>query len=402
MSYHYKYIGFDELGNKIENTFTANSYEEAHEEAKQRVHILIELESVTAKSLGVLPEKLRLPLEQKALFFKELAMLLESGIILSKSLSLLSQSLTDYPKLTALLQLVVQDLESGKSFSESIEAFPNAFDDIAVGLIRVSETTGNMATTLTDLADYYQFNLDNKRKITQSMTYPAVVFAVSLLAIYIILDFVLPNMTSIFTGADQIPVYTEVLLNVSNGFQEHKLIILSGMAVIVGWLYTDIKLKGEDAAFVKLLVRMPMIKGLLAKFELIRFHSTMQVMLSAGIQVNKALELVGNVVITPRFKKQLVKIETDIAQGGSFTKAMERSSMFSALSIGLIDISEQTGNMAAVFSKLAEREKVELNTKLEKFIALLEPVLILFLGGFIGSVVVVMILSIISTQNVAL
>ncbi|NVK24715.1 MAG: type II secretion system F family protein [Gammaproteobacteria bacterium] len=402
MAHHFKYTGYDDHGNKLENTIVAANYEEAHNEATKRVSVLIELLELNASTLGVLPEKLRLPLEEKALFFKELALLLDSGIILSKALTLLGQSLSDYPKLTSAVQLIVRDLEEGKSFSEALSKFPKTFDEIAIGLVTVSEHTGNMASTLTDLADYYHFNLENKRKVVQSLTYPSVVFAVSLLAIYIILDFVLPNMTSIFKSSEDIPVYTQVLLSVSSGFQAYKIWLLAGTFAVVVALYFDAKTHGQDANVVKFLVRFPMVKNLLSRFELIRFHATMQVMLAAGIQINEALKLAQKVVLTPSFRKQLQKVTDDIAEGTSFSNALARTSSLNALSIGLIEIAEQTGNLESVFAKLADREKLELNTRLERFIALLEPLLIVFLGGFIGSVVVVMILSIMSTQNVAL
>lgn len=402
MSQQYRYTGFDELGNKVDSTIIAANYDEAYKEANQRVDILIELEVVTIKSLGVLPEKLRLPLEEKALLFSELALLLDSGIVISKALALLSQSLKEYPKLTVALQLMVRDLESGKTLSDSLSQFPLTFDEVATGLVRVSENTGNMADTLKDLADYYQFNLDNKRKITQSLTYPAVVFSVSLLAIYIILDFVLPNMTSVFKSSDNLPVYTQVLLDVSSGFQKFKAWILGGFLAFVVVTYMDIKVKGTDALLIKLLLKLPMFNNLLGKFEYIRFHSTMQVMLAAGIPISRALELAQGIVLTSKFKNQLKKVGQDISQGNSFSGSMARTSSLNALSIGLIEVAEYTGNLDQVFDKLAEREKVELNSRLERFIALLEPLLIVFLGGFIGSVVVVMILSIMSTQNVVL
>lgn len=397
----YQYRGYDKQGNSLEGSLAAENEAEAKQQLIEQVDIIVELKESQSQQQLIDPAKLSLSLEDKELFFSELALLLNNGITLVKSLTILTAAMQGKSQLQSCISYVLSDLEGGNSFSSSLAKFNKAFDTITIGLIKVSENTGEMPRILTDLAAYYRFSLDNKRKIIQSITYPAIVFGICILAIYVILDFVIPNMSSIFTGKDNIPGYTQLILNLSNGFQNNKPIILGGFAFTCAALYLDVQKNGLNSWLMRGLTKIPAVDKIMFELETIRFSSTMQLTLSAGMTINQAITLAADVVSTKLMRDKLNFVEQRVSSGGKFSECLKSTGLFDAMYLGLVEVGEESGRMDEVFAQLTLRTREEMEARISRLTTLLEPLLILFLGGFVGGIVVIMILSIMSGQDLA-
>lgn len=398
----YQYRGYDKQGNSIEGSLAADSEASAKEQLQQQVEIIVELKQSQSQFQLIDPAKVTLTLEDKELFFSELALLLNNGITLVKSLTILTAAMQGKAQLQSCIGFVLNELEGGASFSSSLARFEKAFDSITVGLIKVSENTGEMPRILTDLAAYYRFSLENKRKIIQSITYPAIVFGICLLAVYVILDFVIPNMSSIFSNNQNIPGYTQLILDLSNGFQNNKPIILAGFALSCAGLYLDVQKNGLNSWLMKGLTKIPAVNKILFELETIRFSSTMQLTLSAGMTINQAITLAVEVVSTKLMIDKLKFVEEKVSSGGKFSESLKSTGLFDAMYLGLVEVGEESGKMDEVFAQLTLRTREEMEARITKLTTLLEPMLILFLGGFVGGIVVIMILSIMSGQDLAI
>lgn len=398
--FHYR--GYDKQGNSLEGSIAAENEAAAKQQLVDQVEIIVELKQSQQKHQLIDPSKLNLSLEDKEIFFSELALLLNNGITLVKSLTILTAAMQGKSQLQSCIGHVLNELESGNSFSSSLAEFEKAFDSITIGLIKVSENTGEMPRILTDLAAYYRFSLDNKRKIIQSITYPAIVFGICLLAVYVILDFVIPNMSSIFSNNQNIPGYTQLILSLSNGFQTNKAVILSGFALTCFGLYLDVQKNGLNSWLMKALTKVPAIKRILFELETIRFSSTMQLTLSAGMTINQAITLATEVVSTKLMRDKLKFVEEKVSSGGKFSESLKSTGLFDAMYLGLVEVGEESGKMDEVFAQLTLRTREEMEARITRLTTLLEPMLILFLGGFVGGIVVIMILSIMSGQDLAI
>lgn len=398
----YQYKGYDKQGNSLEGTLAATNETEAKDQLVEQVEILVELKQVKTEVQLIDPAKLNLSLEDKELFFSELALLLNNGITLVKSLTILTASMQGKGQLQACIAYVLNKLEGGSSFSAALAEFEKAFDSITVGLVKVSENTGEMPRILTDLAAYYRFSLDNKRKIIQSITYPAIVFGICLLAVYVILDFVIPNMSSIFSNNQNIPAYTQLILDLSNGFQNNKPVVLGGFALTCALLYIDVQNNGLNSSLMRVLTKLPAINKILFQLETIRFSSTMQLTLSAGMTINQAITLATHVVSTKLMQDKLKFVEDKVSSGGKFSNSLKSTGLFDPMFIGLVEVGEESGKMDEVFAQLTLRTREEMEARITRLTTLLEPMLILFLGGFVGGIVVIMILSIMSGQDLAI
>lgn len=398
--FHYR--GYDKQGNSLEGTLAAENESDAKSQIAEQVDIVVELKQSVSQVQIIDPAKLTLSLEDKELFFSELALLLNNGITLVKSLTILTAAMQGKSQLQSCITYILGELEGGSSFSSALEKFEKAFDSITVGLIKVSENTGEMPRILTDLAAYYRFSLDNKRKIIQSITYPAIVFGICLLAVYVILDFVIPNMSSIFSNNQNIPGYTQLILDLSNGFQTNKLVILSGLAFGSALLYIDVQRNALNSVLMKTLTKIPAVNRILFELETIRFSSTMQLTLSAGMTINQAITLATEVVSTKLMRDKLKFVEEKVSSGGKFSETLKSTGLFDAMYLGLVEVGEESGKMDEVFAQLTLRTREEMEARITRLTTLLEPMLILFLGGFVGGIVVIMILSIMSGQDLAI
>lgn len=398
----FQYRGYDKQGNSLEGTIAANDETEAKAQLAEQVEILVELVQAKSQFQLVDPAKLNLSLEDKEIFFSELALLLNNGITLVKSLTILTAAMQGKGQLQSCIGYILNQLESGNSFSSALAEFTKAFDSITVGLVKVSENTGEMPRILTDLAAYYRFSLDNKRKIIQSITYPAIVMGICLLAVYVILDFVIPNMSTIFSNNQDIPGYTQLILDLSSGFQNNKPIVLGGLALASALLYLDVQKNGLNSWLMKGLTKVPAISKILFELETIRFSSTMQLTLSAGMTINQAITLATEVVSTKLITEKLKFVEDKVSSGAKFSDSLKSTGLFDAMYLGLVEVGEESGKMDEVFAQLTLRTREEMEARITKLTTLLEPMLILFLGGFVGGIVVIMILSIMSGQDLAI
>lgn len=398
----FEYRGYDKQGNSLEGRVAAANESDAKQQLTDQVEILVELTETKSEFQLIDPAKLNLSLEDKEIFFSELALLLNNGITLVKSLTILTAAMQGKAQLQSCIGYVLNKLEGGSSFSAALAEFEKAFDSITVGLVKVSENTGEMPRILTDLAAYYRFSLENKRKIIQSITYPGIVFGICLLAVYVILDFVIPNMATIFSNSKEIPGYTQFILDLSSGFQNNKPIVLGGFALTVTLMVVDVQKNGLNSWLMKVLTKIPAINKILFELETIRFSSTMQLTLSAGMTINQAITLATEVVSTKLMTEKLKFVEDRVSSGGKFSESLKSTGLFDAMYLGLVEVGEESGKMDEVFAQLTLRTREEMEARITKLTTLLEPLLILFLGGFVGGIVVIMILSIMSGQDVGI
>jgi len=393
------YQAYDSHGGRIDGQIEANSFDSAKQALKQQKLIIISLEQdkkITSKT--VLFERKKVSLDELEFITSELAILLKNGVKIDKSLSILQRNKPQGPAATLLSELHTA-VKRGSMLSDAMAEQPEVFDLLYINLVRLGEASGDLAYVFVKLSADLKFRSELKRKIIQSLTYPMVIFAVCILCILFIFNYIVPQMSGLFDGLPELPLYTEILLNVSSWMQSYQWFLFAGIFASVFALITAFRNPVAKRTLDELMLKTPLIKGALLVIERIRFNSALTMMLEAGISIDKALELAAGSVNNRFIRQGLIAAKENIKKGAGLTESLGRSPIYPDFFLSLLEVGEESGKLAPVFEEIASRSRNEFESLTDKITSILEPLLILTMGGIVGSVVVTMLLSIISVND---
>jgi type IV pilus assembly protein PilC len=340
-------------------------------------------------SFGGVPQK------DLVVFTRQFATMIDAGLPLVQCLDILSQQTTNKVFAKILGQVKVS-VESGATFSESLRKHPKAFDELYVNLVAAGEVGGILDTILTRLANYIEKAVKLKRQVKGAMTYPIAVSIIAVLVITVLLWKVIPVFEAMFKdmGAGSLPALTKFVIALSNGFLHNvHWIVLGIIAIVVGFTVTLRTPKGRFF-FDTFILKVPVIGPLLRKVAVARFTRTMGTLLSSGVPILDALEIVaktaGNVVIAAAIRHAKQKI----SEGKDLAGPLMETKVFPPMVVQMVGVGEQTGAMDAMLQKIADFYEDEVDVAVAALTSLMEPLMMVFLGGIVGTLVVSMYLPI--------
>lgn len=393
------YQAYDSHGGRIDGQIEADSFEEAKQELKKQKLTLTSLKAdKEVTNSFTLFERNKISLEELEFITSELAILLKNGVKIDKSLSILHRNKPQGPASKLLYELHTA-VKRGSMLSDAMAEQPEVFDLLYVNLVRLGEASGDLAYVFVKLSADLKFRSELKRKIIQSLTYPMVIFAVCILCILFIFNYIVPQMSGLFDGLPELPIYTEILLNVSSWMQSYQWFLFLGIIACVAALIGAFRNPVAKQRLDEIMLRMPLIKGALLVIERIRFNSALTMMLEAGISIDKALELAAGSVNNRFIRQGLIAAKEHIKKGAGLTESLGRSPIYPDFFLSLLEVGEESGKLAPVFEEIASRSRSEFESWADNMTSILEPLLILTMGGIVGSVVVTMLLSIISVND---
>jgi type IV pilus assembly protein PilC len=327
-------------------------------------------------------------------FTRQFATMLDAGLPLVQCLDILA---TQQPNKTfkGILLAIKADVESGSTFADALGKHPRAFDRLFVSLVAAGELGGILDTILNRLGAHLEKAQALKRKVQGAMVYPASVMVIAIGVIVLMLVKVIPvfeKMFKDFGGA--LPGPTQMVISVSHFVQSHLLhgvVGLIGLVFLFRYIYSTEKGRWWfDSTFLKL----PVFGGVLIKVAVARFSRTLGTMLSSGVPILDALDIVartaGNVVI----EKELLSARAAIAQGQTVAEPLQKSKVFPGMVVQMVAVGEQTGAMDSMLSKIADFYDDEVDAAVAAMTSLLEPVMMVVLGGSIGALLIAMYLPI--------
>jgi type IV pilus assembly protein PilC len=327
-------------------------------------------------------------------FTRQFATMLDAGLPLVQCLDILAGQ---QPNKTfkGILLAVKADVESGSTFADALGKHPRAFDRLFVSLVAAGEVGGILDTILNRLGAYLEKSQALKRKVQGAMVYPLSVLAIAIGVVVLMLIKVIPvfeKMFQDFGGA--LPGPTQMVITLSHFVQTHILQGVAGIAAIVflvRYIYsTD---KGR-LYFDTLFLKLPIIGGVLIKVAVARFSRTLGTMLSSGVPILDALDIVartaGNVVI----ERELLTARAAIAMGNTVAEPLQKSKVFPGMVVQMVAVGEQTGAMDTMLSKIADFYDDEVDAAVSAMTAMLEPLMMVVLGGSIGALLIAMYLPI--------
>lgn len=398
---NFKYQAYDSSGAKVSGTIVSADEKSVLAELKAQKLIPLSVSEDSGKKGFLDSVSSRVNLSDLEFFTSELSLLLQSGVRIDKGIDIIRRSKSK-PALANLLSDISQSLKRGGSLSAALKEHPEVFDKLYVNLVELGEASGELADIFDGLAKDLKYKRDLNRKLISSLTYPAVIFAVCIASIFLIFNFIVPQMADLFNQRDSLPWYTKLMLNTSDWMQNYQwyLIIALVVATVAG--ISALRDHNNKEKFQRFLLRVPGLKTALISTDRIRFNSGLALMLKAGIQIDKALTLaIGNLKSEP-IVQELTVAKEKIQRGGVLSEALQQTSLYPEFYVSLLEVGEASGNLPTIFEEIANRSRQDFESWTQRLTTLIEPLLILFMGVIVGGVVVVMLLSMVSVNDVSL
>ncbi|MGO9148036.1 MAG: type II secretion system F family protein [Desulfomonilia bacterium] len=335
------------------------------------------------------------------IFTRQFSTMINAGLPLVQCLDILSSQQPN-PSFKKVLTQIKQDVEGGSTFADSLSKHPKVFDSLYVNLVAAGEIGGVLDTVLNRLAVYMEKNEQLKNKIKSAMTYPIIVLCVAFGVVAILMIFVIPTFSDMFKQfGSALPAPTQMVVNLSHFFRK----FWWGMAgfivlLIFGFKWIRTREKGRFYTD-KVALRLPVFGDLIRKVAVAKFTRTLGTMISSGVPIMDGLDITsktaGNVIV----ENAIRAVRTAISEGRSMSEPLEQTGIFPGMVVQMIAVGEATGAMDQMLSKIADFYDEEVDTAVEALTSALEPILMVFLGGVIGFVVVAMYLPIFKmAQNV--
>jgi type IV pilus assembly protein PilC len=388
----YTYRVRDRAGKLLEGSLEADSTALVANKLRQMGYVPIAIDRKSSSTMG---KELKIPgfggkmkMKDIAVFSRQFATMINSGLTLMRSLSILADQ-TDNKVLAGVIGQVRLDVEKGASLSQALGRHPKAFNKLYVSMVRAGETGGVLDSVLLQLASTIEKQVQLKGKIKSAMTYPVAVLGLVLMILTAMLVFVVPMFKTLYkTLGGTLPVPTRLLLFASGIVVTwFPVIILAEVGAVFGfkkWIQSENGRASWDA--IKL--RVPIFGKLVHKTALTRFARTFSVLLRSGVPILEALEItsdtVGNVVVCRAIKD----VQSGVKQGESISHPLERHKVFPPMVVQMMAVGEETGALDVLLEKIAEFYDQEVEATVDALTSLLEPLLICMLGLTVGGMVV--------------
>ncbi|MGB5715916.1 MAG: type II secretion system F family protein [Gammaproteobacteria bacterium] len=335
------------------------------------------------------------PVTRDRIFFTEqLSLLLETGTPLHAALQALEKHI-DNPAMGKVIHSLIEDVTSGKSFSFALAKHPELFSGTYVTLVGAAEEGGFLDTVLLELMNMDEKREELRRTVISAVSYPGFLIGFSVFVVIFVLVAVFPKFSDMFSAiADQLPVTTVVLMNASHVLIEYWIPIcggfIAGVAGMIGWLRTP---SGKDALD-RLKMKVFGLRDLYIQIYLIQSMRVLGLSLANGVTVPDALASCREVVSNKVFQRFLSGIEEKVNEGGGFAAAFQTEAFIPPLVRQMVTTGEETGNLPKILRRVADYYERELAKKLAAFSRMVEPIMLIVMGGVVGLIVSSLILPI--------
>lgn len=386
--FHYKALNAS--GKVVEDILQGNSTEDIAAQLKSsgfQVLIVKKAEDEKPVMFGG-----RVSTSEKAAFCRFIATMLRAGLSLPQALDNIRQD-NKNKKLQKILTDVVFLTGKGESLSKALSKYPQDFDLVFLTMVQAGEESGTLDESFDYLANQLLAQHELSQKIKGSLTYPAVIIAAMLANGLVMMVFVLPMISGVFLKMKiKLPALTKLLLETGNFIGNNVLIVLTTVALGIFMTVVLFSLQSSRKITFYLFAKIPIIKGLLDKIDIVRFSRTLSTLLKRGVSIIKALEVASDSLSQDHLKKQAKLFSLGVSKGESLSQLIEKNrGGFPVTMVQTIKAGEKTGSLDAVLKELADFYEKEVEYDLKRMTSLLEPVLMLLIGVVVGAMVIMII-----------
>jgi len=328
------------------------------------------------------------------LFTRQFCTMIDAGLPLVQCLDILANQEKN-EKFKRVLFQVKESVESGTTFADALRKHPKVFDDLFVNLVTAGEVGGILDTIMNRLAIFMEKNMKLKKEIKGAMFYPATIMVVAIAVVIILMVFVIPIFAKMFSDFGQaLPAMTQMVIDLSNWMQRHILLILGMMVGFVFGVRAIYRTEKGRAKIDDNVLKIPVVGDLIRKIAVARFTRTLGTMVASGVPILEALNITARTAGNKTIEKAVLFTRDAISEGKTIGEPLGQTKVFPSMVTQMITVGETTGALDTMLSKIADFYELEVDQAVATLTSMLEPMMMVFLGAIIGTLVIAMYLPI--------
>lgn len=354
--------------------------------------ITVEEDTGDARKDSLREKLIRITLKDRNVFFRQLANLLEAGMPVTRALMTLREQTTN-AKLGDVIEQVRDDITKGSTFAEALERHPKVFNAMQTNLIRAGESGGMLEDVLWRLVTFGEQEEELRGKAISASIYPAFLLFMGSLAVFILLSFVFPKFLLVFAEFNQtLPWPTRVVMAVCWFMSHFWWAVLLAVGLVIAGFVSFYRSESGRRQTDALLLKVPVIGGVIQKFEMAKFARTLGTLLDNGVPILSSIKITFDTLGNKAIAVEADRIHARVAEGESVSESLRQTSYFPPLVINMFAVGEESGRIGAVAKRIADAYDNEVDRAVKAMTALFEPVLIVVMGVIIGFLVIAMLL----------
>jgi len=399
----YAYKGLDKAGKKVDGIIDAESAKAARQKLRKQGTFTTDIVEGKAEGGGMRRSSEgkssgggglsvevdfskyleRVGVADIAIITRQLAALIGAGIPLVECIATVSRQ-TEKEKLRLALREIREKVNEGKNLGDALADYPKMFGDLYVNMVRAGEQAGALELVLERLADYTEASVELRGKVVASMTYPLIMMVVAIGVILFMMGFVVPKITKIFTDMGQdLPAITKFVMWVSDMVQGYWwLMIIASIGAVWGFIKYYRTEKGRHKVDENLL-RLPVFGQMLMMVSIARFSSTLATLMGAGVPLLRSMGIVRNIMSNVVLRQVVEEAQEAVREGQPMNKPLRKSGRFPPMVVDMISVGERTGDLGPMLNRVSISYEAQVSRKLSTLTALLEPLMILVMGGVV-------------------
>jgi type IV pilus assembly protein PilC len=347
-----------------------------------------------------LPRGRAIPTREFLVFNQELATLLKAGMPLVQSLELLKRRV-DSPVFKAVLDNVHERVRSGTALSEAFAAHGTLLPSVYTASLLAGERSGSLDTVLRRFVDYTRIIATVRRKTLSALVYPAILITLAIILVGIIVLKVVPAFSDFYASfGAQLPLVTRIIVGISDALRAQFLLIMIALAAAIAAFVTWVKQPGQKARFDRLILRLPVVGDIAAKFATSQMARTLATLLGGGLPLVNSLDIATRSIGNQFIAKELEVVSARVREGASFAAALEARHVFPEVAVKMAEVGESTGALQDMLNTVADFFDEEISTNMERFVTLVEPVLLVIMGIVIAGLLLALYMPLFQLSSV--
>jgi type IV pilus assembly protein PilC len=389
-------------GEIVEGVYVADSEARLRHELEEKGLFVLSLKPKGAIA-GLpfqVPRRSSIPTREFLVFNQELATLLRAGMPLVQSLDLLKRRVTS-PLFRSVLDDVYERVRGGTALSDAFAAHGSLVPSVYTASLVAGERSGNLDSVLRRFVEYTKIIATVKRKTVSALVYPAILVTLALILVSIIVLKVVPAFSDFYLSfGAQLPLVTRIIVAVSDFIRGHFVLILIGIVVVVGGFALWLRQPGQKARFDHVLLRLPVIGDVAAKFATSQMARTLATLLGGGLPLVNALDIAARSVGNQFIARELDVVGARVREGVSFSSALDARRVFPEVAVKMAEVGESTGALKDMLNTVADFYDEEIATNMERFVTLVEPILLVIMGIVIAGLLLALYMPLFQLSSV--
>jgi general secretion pathway protein F len=403
----YKYTGVTSAGKNVNGVIDADSQKNAKIKLKQKGIYATSVIEKRASDTKEKQDNLKRSVGGKikgsdiTMMTRQFSTLVNANVPIVDTLGALSEQVEN-EKLKMILSELKQKVNEGISIADGLSPYSSIFTPLYINMIRAGEASGTLGLILNRLAEYTEKQAALKNKIVSSMAYPILMVLVSIIIIGVLFVVVIPKITIIFEDmGTALPIYTEILISVSTFSKDNILYIIGAIVLFIFGFRNYIKTSKGKEKWDKAKLRMPLFGRVIRISAVSQFTRTLSTLHGAGVPLLQAIDIVSNVVDNTVIKQAIKEAKLAVSEGESLAATLTKSGQFPSIVTHMISVGEKTGELEQMLGHISTAYEIEVETRIQTLTSLLEPAMIIMMGGTVAFIVISIMMPIMQMTGMA-